>query len=88
MVPFYLLEMESNRYPIYVDNSNLNSNLTSNFKIKNLTVHVTQAVIKELKQERGSPRNKKAASSVLEEAAPNFIKAKTVSEQKKLKITL
>jgi hypothetical protein len=49
---------------------------------------VTQAVIKELKQERGSPRNKKATSSVLEEAAPNFIKAKTVSEQKKLKITL
>jgi hypothetical protein len=27
MVPFYLLEMESNRYPIYIDNSNLNANL-------------------------------------------------------------
>lgn len=47
MVPFYLLEMESNRYPIYIDNSNLNANLTKNFKIEKLTVHVTQADLKE-----------------------------------------
>jgi len=65
MVPFYLLEVESNRYPIYVDNSNLNSNLTTNFKIKNLTVHVTQAVIKELTaaQRCHSPKGGQARSS-------------------------
>ncbi len=34
MVPFYLLVMESNRYPLYVDNSNLNGNLTNDFKLK------------------------------------------------------
>ena len=41
MVPFYLLVMESNRYPIYIDNSNLNGSLTTDFKIKLITVQVT-----------------------------------------------
>ena len=49
MVPFYLLEMESDRYPIYIDNSNLNANLTQNFKIT-LIVHVTTAVMTDLCQ--------------------------------------
>ena len=44
MVPFYLLVMESNKYPIYVDNSNLNPNLTTDFKIKLVTVQVTAKV--------------------------------------------
>ena len=44
MVPFYLLVMESNKYPIYVDNSNLSGNLTSDFKIKLVTVQVTAKV--------------------------------------------
>ena len=57
MVPFYLLEMESNRYPIYIDNSNLNANLTQNFKIS-LTVHVTKAVMDELCQPPHSPRSR------------------------------
>lgn len=41
MVPFYLLVMESNKYPIYIDNSNLNGSLTTDFKIKLVTVEVT-----------------------------------------------
>jgi hypothetical protein len=44
MVPFYLLVMESNRYPIYIDNSNLNGSLTTDFKIKQVTVQVTSRV--------------------------------------------
>jgi len=36
--------MESNKYPIYVDNSNLSGNLTSDFKIKLVTVQVTAKV--------------------------------------------
>jgi hypothetical protein len=59
MVPFYLLEMESNRYPIYIDNSNLNQNLTTNFKIKQLTIHVTHNVMKELTQENTISKDNK-----------------------------
>ena len=33
MVPFYLLEMEANLYPVYVDNSNIDDSLTNDFKI-------------------------------------------------------
>lgn len=59
MVPFYLLEMESNRYPIYIDNSNLNQNLTTNFKIKQLTIHVTPNVMKELTQDNTISKDSK-----------------------------
>jgi len=45
MVPFYLLVMESNKYPIYIDNSNLNGNLTNDFKIRHVTVHVSSRVL-------------------------------------------
>lgn len=69
MVPFYLLENESNRYPIYVDNSNLNPNLTQNYKIKYLTVHVTRSVLSELNEQvkKTSPRQSKRFTQVLME---------------------
>lgn len=44
MVPFYLLEEESNKYPMYIDNSNLAPNLTSDFKIKTLNISVSEEV--------------------------------------------
>ena len=36
MVPFYLLEMEANLYPVYVDNSNIDESLTNDFKISEI----------------------------------------------------
>jgi hypothetical protein len=48
MIPFYLLEMESNRYPTYIDNSNLNANLSKTYKLARLTIHITDTVLKEL----------------------------------------
>ena len=38
MIPFYLLENESNKFPVYVDNSNISPNLTKNFKIRLVNV--------------------------------------------------
>ena len=57
MVPFYLLEVESNRYPVYVDNSNINSSLTTDYKIKNVNVHVSASVLKQLKQKWSAPHS-------------------------------
>ena len=37
MVPFYLLQVESDQYPVYVDNSNIDEQLTKDFKINSST---------------------------------------------------
>jgi len=50
MVPFYLLEVESNKYPVYVDNSNINQSLTSDYKIQNVNVHISFSVFQTLRQ--------------------------------------
>ncbi len=38
MVPFYLLQQESNKYPLYADNSNLAPDVTKDFLIKKIQV--------------------------------------------------
>ena len=59
MVPFYLLVMESNKYPIYIDNSNLNGNLTNDFKIRHVTVHVSSRVLLAAEESKKSFQSKK-----------------------------
>jgi hypothetical protein len=49
MVPFYLLENESNKYPIYVDVISMNQNLTKSFKINKITIHLSQSVLEAFK---------------------------------------
>ena len=44
MVPFYLLEMEANLYPVYVDNSNIDESLTSDFKIHEITIKLSDSI--------------------------------------------
>lgn len=44
MVPFYLLEKEANLYPVYVDNSNIDENLTSDFKIHEIEVKMSDSI--------------------------------------------
>lgn len=44
MVPFYLLAPESGKFPVYIDNSNINPNFTRDYTIKKLTVNISQSV--------------------------------------------
>ena len=44
MVPFYLLEMESNLYPVYIDNSNIDESLTSDFKIHEIRIKMSESI--------------------------------------------
>ena len=44
MVPFYLLEMEANLYPVYVDNSNIDESLTSDFKIHEIQIKLSDSI--------------------------------------------
>ena len=44
MVPFYLLEMESNLYPVYIDNSNIDESLTSDFKIHEISIKMSESI--------------------------------------------
>ena len=45
MVPFYLLEMEANLYPVYVDNSNIDESLTNDFKIKKIEIKLSDSIL-------------------------------------------
>ena len=45
MVPFYLLEMEANLYPVYVDNSNIDESLTNDFKIKEIEIKLSDSIL-------------------------------------------
>ena len=44
MVPFYLLEMEANMYPVYVDNSNIDESLTDDFKINEIHIKISDTI--------------------------------------------
>ena len=44
MVPFYLLEMEANQYPVYVDNSNIDESLTDDFKIHEIQIKLSDSI--------------------------------------------
>ena len=44
MVPFYLLEVEASRYPVYVDNSNIEKSLTDDFKINTITIIMSESI--------------------------------------------
>lgn len=44
MVPFYLLEMEANLYPVYVDNSNIDESLTNDFKISEIQIKLSDSI--------------------------------------------
>ena len=44
MVPFYLLEREASQYPVYVDNSNIDESLASDFKIDCISVGLSESV--------------------------------------------
>lgn len=44
MVPFYLLEREASQYPVYVDNSNIDESLASDFKIDCISVRLSESV--------------------------------------------
>ena len=53
MVPFYLLEVESPQYPVYVDNSNIDSSLiedkgdrsaTSGITIENIQINMSESM--------------------------------------------
>lgn len=44
MVPFYLLEEECNPFPVYVDNSTINTNLTLSHYLKNIKVILSHTV--------------------------------------------
>jgi hypothetical protein len=59
MVPFYLLEEESNKYPMYIDNSNLAPNLTSDFKIRTLNISVSDEVLATILQDHEHTKEKK-----------------------------
>ena len=59
MVPFYLLEEESNKYPMYIDNSNLAPNLTSDFKIRTLNISVSDEVHATILQDHAHAKEKK-----------------------------
>ena len=45
MVPFYLLEVESNQYPVYIDNSNLDASLTEDYTIKNIHIGMSDSIL-------------------------------------------
>ena len=44
MVPFYLLELEANMYPVYVDNSNIDESLTHDFKISEIIIKISDTI--------------------------------------------
>lgn len=44
MVPFYLMEMEANMYPVYVDNSNIDESLTNDFKIHEIRIKISDSI--------------------------------------------
>ena len=44
MVPFYLLQVESDQYPVYVDNSNIDESLTRDFKICSIDINMSESV--------------------------------------------
>ena len=45
MVPFYLLEVESNKYPVYIDNSNIDQSATEDYMIPNIHVILSSSVL-------------------------------------------
>ena len=50
MVPFYLLEVESDQYPVYVDNSNIDESLTKDFKIGSININMSASITETLAQ--------------------------------------
>lgn len=44
MVPFYLLELEANMYPVYADNSNIEESLTQDEKIAEIIVKISDTI--------------------------------------------
>lgn len=44
MVPFYLLEEECNPFPVYVDNSTINTSLTLSHYLKNIKIILSHTV--------------------------------------------
>ena len=51
MVPFYLLQVESDKYPVYVDNSNIDESLTKDFKICSIKVNMSESIKETLEHE-------------------------------------
>lgn len=45
MVPFYLLEVESNQYPVYIDNSNIDRSLTEDYTINNIHINMSDSIL-------------------------------------------
>ncbi len=50
MVPFYLMEMEANMYPVYVDNSNIDESLTNDFKIHEIRIKISDSIKRRIDQ--------------------------------------
>ena len=44
MVPFYLLEPECNKYPRYIDHSNINTSLTIDYKLKSVRIKLSEGI--------------------------------------------
>ena len=62
MVPFYLLQVESDKYPVYVDNSNIDESLTKDFKISSIRVNMSVSIKETLEHEW--PKNAAYSASV------------------------
>lgn len=45
MVPFYLLEVESNQYPVYIDNSNIDKSLTEDYTINSIHINMSDSIL-------------------------------------------
>ena len=50
MIPFYLLEPECNKYPRYIDHSNINTSLTIDYKLKSVKIKLSGAIENMLSQ--------------------------------------
>ena len=51
MIPFYLLEVDASRYPVYIDNSNIDKSLTDDFKINSITILMSDSILETINKE-------------------------------------
>lgn len=75
MVPFYLMEMEANMYPVYVDNSNIDESLTNDFKIHEIRIKISDSIKRRFNQ---MEQNSNVADKHHESNSISKTRAKTI----------
>ena len=74
MVPFYLLQVESDQYPVYVDNSNIDESLTKDFKINSININMSESIKEALEQDFPKSANYGSTARRSQGASASFYK--------------